>query len=89
MARRRDTSHIRRVVWLSGPEFKREEIMAIAERFVVVAEWLATRARQMVVVVVGAVCGPLEGKPGDRAVGSWAVDFGSWVRVPPWWFGSV
>ena len=41
--------------------------MAIAERSVVVAEWLSTRALQTVVVVVGAVCGPLEGKSGDRA----------------------
>ena len=59
--------------------------MAIAERSVVVAEWLSTRALQ--VVVVGAVCGPLEGKSGDRVVR--AVDLGSWVRVPPWWFRSV
>ena len=45
----------------------REEIVAIAERSVVVAEWLSTRALQTVVVMVGAVCGPLEGKSGDRA----------------------
>ena len=53
--------------WLSGPGFGREEIVAIAERSVIVAEWLSTRALQTVVVVVGAVCGPLEGKSGDRA----------------------
>ena len=45
----------------------REEIVAIAERSVVVAEWLATRALQTVVGVVGAVCGHLVGKSGDRA----------------------
>ena len=39
--------------------------VAIAERSVVVAEWLSMSALQMVVVVVGAVCGPLEGKSGD------------------------
>ena len=72
---------------MSGPGFSREEIVAIAERSVVVAETLSMRALQTVVVVVGAVCGPLEGKSGDRAAR--VVDFGSWVRVPPWWFKSV
>ena len=44
---------------------RREEIVVIAERSVVVAEWLSMRALQTVVVMVGAVCGPLEGKSGD------------------------
>ena len=47
------------------PPASREEIVAIAERSVVVAEWLSTRALQTVMFVVGAVCGPLEGKSGD------------------------
>ena len=72
---------------MSRPGFGREEIVPIAERSVVLAEWLSTRALQTVVVVVGTVCGPLEGKSGDRAAR--VVDFGSWVRVPPWWFESV
>ena len=87
MARRRDPSHLRREEWLSGPGFGREEIMVIAERSVVVAEWLSTRALQT--VVVGAVCGPLEGKSGDRAARVVGREFGSWVRVPPRLFESV
>ena len=50
VARRRDPSHLRRVEWLSGPGFSREGIVAITERYVVVAEWLSTRALQTVVL---------------------------------------
>ena len=42
------------------------------------SEWLSTRALQTVVVVVGAVCSPLEGRSGSRAArilspGLWVV----------------
>ena len=57
-------------------------------------------ALQTVMVVVGAVCKRSWSWLERSAVlwraslvpeqpGSWAVDFGSWVQVPPWWFGSV
>ena len=56
----------------------------------------ATAERLEYFVAIGlvsvVVCGPLRWilmVVAAELPGTWTVDFGSWVRVPPWWFRSV
>ena len=65
-----------RVEWLSGPEYcSHRGVLLLVCRGGLVSAVGCGPLRWLVVVVVA------------EHPGSWTVDFGTWVRVPPWWVG--